>query len=59
MWRAGRNTNEKQDYEVCARFRRNKLRAYVWKVRPKRTSKGSVEVTRFDLNSITFTFDPG
>jgi hypothetical protein len=58
IWRAGRNINERQNYEVCARVRKNKLRAYVWKVRPKRTLEGRVDVKRFDLNSITFNFAP-
>jgi hypothetical protein len=58
VWKEGRNINTKQDYEVCARYRQRKLRAYLWKVRPKRTLKGRVEVDRFDLNSITFSFEP-
>jgi hypothetical protein len=58
IWKAGRNINERQDYEVCARVKKNKLRAYVWKVRPKRKLKARVDVKRFDLNSITFNFSP-
>jgi hypothetical protein len=58
IWKAGRNINGRQDYEICARVRKNKLRAYVWKARPKRKLKGRVDVKRFDLNSITFNFTP-
>jgi hypothetical protein len=57
VWKSGRNINQKQDYEVCVRYRRNKLRAYVWKVRPRRRVQGRAEVSRFDQNSLTFVFD--
>jgi hypothetical protein len=56
IWKKGRNINERQDYELCARVKKTKLRAYVWKVRPKRKLKGRIDVKRFDLNSITFNF---
>jgi hypothetical protein len=56
VWRKGRASG-KQDYEICARYRKGKLRAAVWKVRPKRKHAGRAGVTRFDQNSISFTFD--
>jgi len=58
IWKAGRNINGSADYEVCARYRADTLRAWVWKVRPERELMGRAEVKRFDRNSITFTFDP-
>jgi hypothetical protein len=59
IWRIGHSTAGKQDYEVCARYRHNKLSAYAWKARPKRRIVGSVKVARPDLNTITFIFTKG
>jgi hypothetical protein len=59
VWKAARNAEGKQDYEVCAQFRKGKLRGTVLKVRPKRKRMGNFKVSRLNLHSVSFVFDPG
>jgi hypothetical protein len=58
VWKAVRSEGGKQDYEVCAQFRKGKLRGTVLKVRPKRERMGGFEVDRLNLRSVSFVFDP-
>jgi hypothetical protein len=58
VWKSEHNSKARHDYEICAQFRKRKLRGTVLKVRPKRKRVGSVDVTRGDSKSVSFAFDP-
>jgi hypothetical protein len=58
VWKAARNAKRRQDYEVCAQFRKGKLRGTVLRVRPKRKRMGAFEVRRLNLRSVSFDFAP-
>jgi hypothetical protein len=58
IWRAKSDPKEQQDYQVCAYYKKGKLRGSVFHVRPPRKKTGKLEVQRFDSQSITYTFDP-
>jgi hypothetical protein len=57
IWRPGSNLRGRQDYEIYARFKHQKLGGYVSRVgRRHRRLTGRASVKRFDRYSITFTF---
>jgi hypothetical protein len=57
VWKTARSKEGKQDYEICARFRKGKLRGTVLRVRPKPKRIGAFEVRRLNLRSVSFVFD--
>jgi hypothetical protein len=58
VWKTDHNSKARHDYEVCAQFRRRKLRGTVLKVRPKRKRMGAFEVLRDNSRSVSLVFDP-
>lgn len=58
IWKTARSAKERQDYEVCAQFRKGKLRGTVLRVRPKRKRMGAFKVNRVNLRSVSFVFSP-
>lgn len=57
IWRAKSDPKEQQDYQICAYYKKRKLRGSVFHVRPPRKRTGKLEVQRFDSRSISYTFE--
>jgi hypothetical protein len=58
IWKTERSAKHRQDYEVCAQFRKGKLRGTVLRVLPKRKRMGVFKVRRSNLRSVGFVFAP-
>jgi hypothetical protein len=58
VWSAQSTAGRKPDYQICATYRKGKLRAYLFEAGSKRRMQGGITVKRLDLRSVTFTFGP-
>jgi hypothetical protein len=58
VWSGPSAAKRKPDYQICATYRKRKLRAYLFEAGSKRRTQGGITVKRLDLRSVTFTFGP-
>jgi hypothetical protein len=58
VWRAKKASSRKPDYQICATYRKGKLRGYVYEAASKHRLSARVTVRRLDRRSVSFTFGP-
>jgi hypothetical protein len=58
VWRAKKAASRKPDYQICATYRKKKLRGYVYEAASKRRLSARVTVRRVNRRSITLIFGP-
>lgn len=58
VWSGESTAKRKPEYQICATYRKGRLRAYLFEAGSKRRTQGGVTVKRSDLRSVTFTFGP-
>jgi hypothetical protein len=58
VWTGGAVQKRKPEYQICATFRKGKLRASLFEAGSKRRVQGGITVKRPDRRSVSFSFGP-